>query len=139
MPPPEHLLIHCATQCTKNRFTFIDWIDLIFLAGTHASSECSCGEGECSHHAIEEGPNQVNFLASTNEIAEANVTSPDEVEAVIPEKNESEDQDQYDVLKRVIVNLELMTDRKKSLADTRIDRVSWMTLVFAYQNDREML
>ena len=95
--------------------------DSNFTPGSNACSECSCGEAECSHHAIEEGPNQVNFLASTNDITEGNVASPDEVEAVIPEKNGSEDQDQYDVLKRVIGNLELMTDRKKS--DAKIERV----------------
>ena len=100
-------------------------LNCVAFLGSNACSDCSCGEGECSHHTIEQGPNQVNFLASTNEIAGEDVASPDEVEAVIPEKNESEDQDQYDVLRRVIGNLELMTDRKKTnAADTRIDRVS---------------
>ena len=94
-----------------------------FIPGSNACSECSCGEAECSHNAIEEGPNQVNFLASTNDVTEANIATRDEVDAVIPGKNENEDQDQYDVLTRVIGNLELMTERKKSNADGKVERV----------------
>jgi len=96
--------------------------DLDAEGGSNACSECSCGEAECSHNAIEEGPNQVNFLASTNDVTEEDVASRDEVDDFIQEKAEHEDQDQYDVLKRVIGNLELMTERKKSNTDGIIEK-----------------
>ena len=99
---------------------------LNFFSGSNACSECSCGEAECSHNAIEEGPNQVNFLASTNDVTEEDVASRDEVDDFIQEKAEHEDQDQYDVLKRVIGNLELMTERKKSNTDGIIEKVRYL-------------
>eukprot|EP00795_Rhopilema_esculentum_P003670 gene3670-14921_t len=77
--------------------------------GSNACTECSCGEAECEHRIIDAGPNQVNFLAATNDIAQEEVTSPDGIDTTISENRE----DQYDVLKRVIGNLESITDKKK--------------------------
>ena len=49
---------------------------MIYLfIGSRVCSECSCEN--CDHHLDEEGPNQVNFLATTNEISGSNLNVTD--------------------------------------------------------------
>lgn len=39
-----------------------------FCLGSRACSECSCENCDCDHHLEDEGPNQVNFLATTTDL-----------------------------------------------------------------------
>ena len=91
-----------------------------FLSGTNACSDCSCGEAECDHHAIDDGPNQVNFLATTNEVIEAEARHPDQEAASSSEKKD--DEACFDELSRVIGALECtIADRKKTTKGDVVD------------------
>lgn len=89
--------------------------------GSRGTSECSCENEDCEHHVIDDGPNQVNFLATTNEVIEPEPTIETVVEESIEKKN---DENCYDELSRVLGSLECtVADRKKiKQADAAVEK-----------------
>ena len=96
---------------------------MLFLlhSGSRGTSECSCENEDCEHHVIDDGPNQVNFLATTNEVIEPEPTIETVVEESIEKKN---DENCYDELSRVLGSLECtVADRKKiKQADAAVEK-----------------
>lgn len=83
------------------------------VQGSHGCSECSCEN--CDHHLDDEGPNQVNFLATAHDTIGNDLSSPQKGGEQNPEKQDGDDLQKQ--LSRVLGALEGIGDRKTKKAD----------------------
>lgn len=86
---------------------------MYLILGSHGCSECSCEN--CDHHLDDEGPNQVNFLATAHDTIGNDLSTPQKGGEQNPEKQDGDDLRKQ--LSRVLGALEGIGDRKTKKAD----------------------
>ena len=121
-------------------FLYYIFFDMFFCLGSHACSECSCEN--CDDDLDNEGPNQVNFLATTHETAltaSSSVNRP--ADTTIADNKAHKSEDNYDLqqqLSMVIGALESrFEERKNSKVENELTKTATpcdTTLITAIEN-----
>ena len=93
------------------------------FSGSHACSECSDDNCDCGDH-LEEGPNQVNFLATTNEVTRSpkHVANPQKKEVAQPDAVDGDNNDLQMQLHRVLGALESNIELRKQKSANETER-----------------